>query len=137
MSEVTFFIAPGATTGDPVQDKLLRAHEDEAMRLGVEFWNYGKVSSENAIYSKVSGGHLESNINPKTMEVRHRLTTFEEKACADEQFQRDALEHFGKNLRRHVLLELRPLRQVYADLTEFAAVWEALDKLTGDEPEAA
>jgi hypothetical protein len=27
--------------------------------------------------------------------------------------------------------QLRPLRQLYADLTEFAPIWEAFDKIEG------
>ena len=62
--------------------------------------------------------------------MRHRWTTYEDKACAEERFKRDALEHFGENLRRHLILQLKPLREVYGDLTEFAPVWEAIDRLT-------
>lgn len=100
---------------DPVQDKLLQAHEDKAAKLGVEFWNCGACSSENEIHSKTSKGYLESFIDPKTMKVRHRWTTFEKKVRNDEQFKRDALEHFGEDLRRQLLLKLKPLRQVYGD----------------------
>ena len=132
MSEdyVTFFMGPGVSTDDPVENKLLRSHEAEADKQGAEFWNYGKGLAKNEIYSKTSRGHLESWIDPKTMEVRHRWTTYEDKACAEERFKRDALEHFGENLRRHLILQLKPLREVYGDLTEFAPVWEAIDRLT-------
>ena len=132
MSEayVTFFMGPGVSTDDPVENKLLRSHEAEADKQGAEFWNYGKGTAENEIYSKKSKGHLVSCINPNTMEVRHQWTTFDEKARNDEQFQRDALEHFGEDLRRYVLLKLKPLREVFSDLTEFAPVWEAIDKFS-------
>jgi hypothetical protein len=130
MSEVYFFAAPGATTGDPAQDELLRAHEDEATRLGVKFWNYGKVTAENAIYSKTSGGHLESKINPKTMEVRHQFTSFEDEACKRERLLRMALKPDGaERLRDHVVFQLKTFRKVYGDLAEFAPIWNAIDKL--------
>jgi hypothetical protein len=115
---------------DPVRDKLARAHEDKAVELGVEFTNWGWGTDENGIVSKTTKGILSSSINPSTMEVHHQWTTFDEKARNDEQFQRDALEHFGEDLRRYVLLKLKPLREVFGDLTEFAAVWEAIDKFS-------
>jgi len=126
---VVFYTAPGAEAGDPVEDKLLRSHEAEAEKQGAQFWNYGKVIGENEIYSKTSKGNLESQINPKTMQVTHRFTSYEQKARDDEQFQRKALEQFGESLRDHVVRQIKPLREVYGDLTEFAPVWEATDKL--------
>ena len=66
---VVFYTAPGAEAGDPVEDKLLRSHEAEAEKQGAEFWNCGKYTEENFIYSKTSKDHLESQINPKTMQV--------------------------------------------------------------------
>jgi hypothetical protein len=76
------------STDDPVENKLLRSHEAEADKQGAEFWNYGKGTAENEIYSKKSKGHLVSCINPNTMEVRHQWTTFDEKARNDEQFSK-------------------------------------------------
>jgi len=111
---------------DPVRDKLAQAHDDKAAELGVEFTNWGWGTDENGIASKTTKGILSSSINPNTMEVDHQWTSFDEKARNDEQFQMDALEHFGKDLRRYVLLKLKPLREVFGDLTEFAPVWEAI-----------
>jgi hypothetical protein len=125
-----FYIAPGASSGDPLEDTLLRGHEAEADAHKAEFWNYGWVTGENSICSKTSIGFLDTHIDPNTMHVSHRLITYEEKACDEEQFQRRALEHLGKSLRDHVVRQLRPLREVYDDLPEFAPICEAIDKLT-------
>jgi hypothetical protein len=70
---VVFYTAPGAEAGDPVEDKLLRSHEAEAEKQGAEL-NYGWSTGDNAICSKTAKGILESNINPKTMQVRHFWT---------------------------------------------------------------
>ena len=127
---VTFYMAPGVPTDDPVENKLLRSHEAEANKQGAEFWNYGKGLAKNEIYSKTSRGHLESRINPNTMQVSHRWVTYEERACGDERFKREAMEHLGNSLHDHVIRQLKLLREVYADLTEFAPAWEAIDRLT-------
>jgi hypothetical protein len=67
------------------------------------------------------------------MQVRHHWITYEEKARRDEQQQREMLEGVGKSVRDHVVRQLKPLREVYADLPEFAPIWEAIDKLEGRE----
>jgi hypothetical protein len=115
---------------DPVQDKLAQAHEDKAVELGVEFTNWGWGTDENGICSKTTKGILESNINPNTMHVSHRWVTYEERAANNERLTREALEGVGRNVRAHVVRQLKPLREVYGDLTEFAAVWEAIDKFS-------
>jgi hypothetical protein len=66
-----FYVAPGAITGDPVEDRLLRSHEDEAAEQQAEFCNYGWGSDMHSICSKTPQGILTSRINPKTMRVRH------------------------------------------------------------------
>jgi hypothetical protein len=66
---------------DPVRDKLAQAHDNEAARLGAEFTNFGWGSDENGIASKTTKGILVSNINPSTMQVSHRWTAYEQKAC--------------------------------------------------------
>ena len=131
MSEghVVFYTAPGASTGNPVEDKMLRSHEAEADKQGAEFWNYGNVIGENEIYSKTSKGNLETCIDPRTMQVSHCWTTYEKQARRQERLQREYLESVGESLRDHVVRKLKSLRQVYGDLTEFAPVWEAIDKL--------
>jgi len=63
------------------------------------------------------------------MQVSHNWITYEEEAHRQERFTREALEGTGRSMRDHVLRKLKPLRQVYGDLTEFAPVWEAIDKL--------
>jgi hypothetical protein len=126
---VTFFMGPGVSTDDPVENKLLRSHEAEANKQEAEFWNYGNGLAKNEIYSKTSRGHLESRIDPNTRQVSHRWVTYEEEAHRQERFTREALESTGRSVRDHALRKLRPLRQVYGDLTEFAPVWEAIDKL--------
>jgi len=68
---VVFYTAPGVETGDPIEDRLLRAHEAEAESKGARFGNYGKCLDTNRIYSKTSEGCLESRIDPKTMTVSH------------------------------------------------------------------
>jgi hypothetical protein len=114
---------------NPVQDELLRAHDDEAARLGVEFTNYGWASDENGICSKTTKGILDSTINPTTMRVAHSWITWEEKARREEQQKREMLEGVGRSVRDHVVRQLRPLREVYADLMEFAPIWDAIDQL--------
>jgi hypothetical protein len=54
---------------------LWRAHEEEAHRRGAEFWNYGKGTDENSIFSKTNIGFLYSEIDPATMKVTHHWTT--------------------------------------------------------------
>jgi hypothetical protein len=68
---VMFLFAPGFECDDPVMNKLLREHEAEADRQGAEFWNYGKVQSDRAWYSKTSKGYLDSSIDAHTTEVTH------------------------------------------------------------------
>jgi hypothetical protein len=116
---------------DPVLDKLHQAHEDEAARLGVEFTNFGWASDENGICSKTTKGILDSSINPNTMQVSHSWITYEERARREEQQKRDMWERAGGSPRDCLVQQLRPLRQVYADLTEFAPIWEAFDKIEG------
>jgi hypothetical protein len=67
----TFYIAPGAITGDPVEDRLLRSHEAEAAERQAEFYNYGWVSGGRGISSKTSRGILTSEIDPKTTQINH------------------------------------------------------------------
>jgi len=75
MSEqIVFFTAPGATTDDPIQDKLLRSHEREAAKKRAEFLNYGWGSDDYGIASKTTRGILESHIDPATMRVSHTWT---------------------------------------------------------------
>jgi hypothetical protein len=114
---------------DPVQDKLAQAHDDEAARLGVKFTNWGWVTVETGICSKTTKGILESSIDPNSLLVSHNWITYEEKARRDEQQIREMLEGVGRSVRDHVVRHLRPLREVYGDLAEFAPVWEAIDKL--------
>jgi hypothetical protein len=52
---------------------LWRAHTKEGSRRGVEFYNYGKYTDAHYILSKTSVGYLESQIDPATMKVTHRL----------------------------------------------------------------
>jgi hypothetical protein len=63
---------------DPVEEKLCQAHEAEAAGHKAEFYNYGQVFGENSIESKTSKGRLVTDIDPKTMEVRHRWFTYAE-----------------------------------------------------------
>jgi hypothetical protein len=114
---------------DPVQDKLLQAHDEEAARLGVEFTNFGWAIDEYGIASKTTKGILESDINANTMQVSHAWITYGEKARQEEEQKREMYEALGKSAGQLLMQQLRPLRQVYGDLTEFSAVWEAIDKL--------
>jgi hypothetical protein len=125
-----FYCAPGVITGDPIKDKLLRSHEAKAASLGVEFTNYGWVIAENGICSKTTKGILDSNISPATMQVSHSWITYKEKARREEQQKREMLKSVGINVRDHPVQQLTPLRAVYGDLTEFAPIWEAIDKAT-------
>jgi hypothetical protein len=66
-----FYMAPGAITGGPVEDKMLREHESEAKKRGARFYNYGWVLGRNRICSKTTHGYLTTCIDPTTMRVRH------------------------------------------------------------------
>jgi len=72
MKAVVFYCAPGATTDDPMTDKLLRSHEAEAGKRRARFYNYGWSQVENGICSKTSKGKLSTWINPQTMHVGHK-----------------------------------------------------------------
>jgi hypothetical protein len=73
---LVFPIGPGAGecfAADDPTGILWRAHEKEASRRRAELWNYGKYTDANYILSKTSVGYLESQIDPATMKVTHRL----------------------------------------------------------------
>ena len=59
----------------------------------------------------------------------HRWTAWEEKARREEKMQTEMLEHLGESVRVRILRQLKTLRDVYADLTEFAPIWEAIDRV--------
>lgn len=74
---LTFYTAPGAPGNTPEEDKMLRAHEDEAERYKAEFWNYGKVVGAGFILSKTGRGILETHIDPNTAAVSHHWSSYE------------------------------------------------------------
>jgi hypothetical protein len=119
---------------DPVFDELLRAHKKEAGRLGVEFTNFGWGTDQNKghIESKTTKGVLVSDIDENTMQVSHSWFAWEEYS-RDEQQIRSKVEQFAKNVpgyvRGYVMRHLEQLRDVYADMAEFAPVWDAIDKI--------
>jgi hypothetical protein len=68
---IVFYCAPGASSEDPIIDKMLRAHEAEARKQRARFHNYGWGQGENGICSKTSKGKLSTTINRETMHVSH------------------------------------------------------------------
>jgi hypothetical protein len=138
-----FYCAPGANTGDPVEDKLLRSHEAEAERHKAEFYNYGQVSGENNIESKTSKGRLVTHIDPKTMEVRHRWFTYAEtggpwdlaKAAANYHAAASELDKVGNvdSAKRHRWIADAIdgcLKQIGENPAEFAEICDGLAKAT-------
>jgi len=68
---IVFYCAPGASSEDPIIDKMLRAHEAEARKQRARFDNYAWCQGENGICSKTSKGKLSTTINRETMHVSH------------------------------------------------------------------
>jgi hypothetical protein len=87
---ITFLMGPGACPDDPAAERLLREHEAEAERLGVEFTNYGWGTSDYGIASKTTKGILSSQIDPETMNVIHRWETYEDRERQRAQFMERA-----------------------------------------------
>ena len=57
-------------------DGLCLAHDAEAERLGVEFWNYGWVTNEDEISSKTSLGILTTTWDAKAKSYKHDLEKY-------------------------------------------------------------
>jgi hypothetical protein len=68
-----FPMGPGAWQDLPPESehvKLWQEHEAEADREGAEFYNYGKFTTDDSIYSKTSAGHLVSWVSA-TGQIMH------------------------------------------------------------------
>jgi hypothetical protein len=136
-----FYHSPGATTGDPVEDKLLRSHEAEAEKQQAEFYNFGQGTGENFIESKTSKGRLLTSVDPKTMEATHEWRTYAESAgpwelaqtAANYRAAADELDKVGnvKSAERHRRIA-DTIEKCLKDIGENPAVFrEISDRLAG------
>jgi hypothetical protein len=108
-----------------------------------EFYNYGQVCGENYIESKTSKGRLVTDIDPKTMEVRHRWFTYAEtggpwdlaKAAANYRAAASELDKVGNvaSAKRHRWIADTIdgcLKQIGENPTKFAEICDRLAKAT-------
>lgn len=54
-----------------LENTIFEAHEKEAKKRGLEFYNFGWSQTENGICSKTSAGFLTTEMNLVTKKIRH------------------------------------------------------------------